>query len=148
MINCPSCNKSSSGSQYSGAIESCIHCDAALPVSLQDSLRGERDEFLRKAKLVRDYNTPSGEYRPAGEWIAVILLLLSPILIGVGLYQIYGKISAVDKIVGGDAYDFLIYGMRGLAWVGIGLTCAAIACGTLLLQIAQKQNPQRAEIER
>ena len=139
MITCPACNNASSGSQYSGPIQKCMHCGVDLPVSLRDSLIGERAESW-KAKEVQEYNATTGSGNAS---FAISLLFLSPILIGVGLYQLYGKITSADKIIGGDAYDYLIYGIRGVAWIGIGLTCAVMACAVLLLQLAKNASTKK-----
>jgi hypothetical protein len=64
---------------------------------------------------------------------APIFYLLSGVLIvgaviftGVGLYTLYDN-SSGSRIVGGDAYNYIIYAMRGTAFICAGIVCAVLS---------------------
>jgi len=42
-----------------------------------------------------------------------------------GVYTLYNN-SYDARIVGGDAYNFIIYATRGTAWICVGIVCAII----------------------
>lgn len=81
------------------------------------------------------------QYENAGEGLAalaVILVVLSFIFLGVGLYRMYNYDDANDKVVGGDAYNYIILGIRGLAFIGIGIASAVISVVCAVFSAAKK----------
>lgn len=68
-----------------------------------------------------------------------VALLIFPVFAIISvLFTIYGLYVAYsykegDKVVGGDAYNFIILGLRGLAWVCAGAVSAIFAAIFLLM---------------
>ena len=59
--------------------------------------------------------------------ISIIFLIVGSIAFGaIGIEQLYND-SSDRQVVGGDAYNFIIYGNRGTAFVGVGIICAVLA---------------------
>lgn len=46
----------------------------------------------------------------------------------VGFWRLYGE----DRIVGGDAYNYMISATRGVGWICAGILCAALSCALIL----------------
>jgi hypothetical protein len=132
MVTCPKCMKWISGDKYAERPELCYECGAELPDSLCSTLDGER-----KASLVQAENK-SGMWTATQGWSAT-LFCAAVVCIGIALYQIYGKIGYGEKIVEGDAFNYIIYAERGLAFIGIGLICAVLACVLLLFEMLRKR---------
>lgn len=55
---------------------------------------------------------------------AMIMASLCFVIYGLTTVYVYNDDG---KVVGGDAYNFIIIGLRGLAWICTGLTCAVLA---------------------
>jgi hypothetical protein len=132
MVTCPKCMRWISGDKYAEWPKLCYECGAELPDSLRSTLDGER-----KASLVQAENKNATWSTDKG-WAAG-LICASVACLALGFYQIYGKIDSSAKIVGGDAYDYIIYGERGLAWIGAGLVCAVLACAFLLFELLNRR---------
>jgi hypothetical protein len=65
----------------------------------------------------------------AASWcdlISGIFILAALIFGGVGLYTMYDN-SYSSRIVGGDAYNFIIYATRGTAFICAGIICAVLS---------------------
>ena len=58
--------------------------------------------------------------------LSVIAIIAAIIFAGVGLYKLYDD-SYTSKVVGGDAYNFIIYATRGTAYVCAGIVCAVLS---------------------
>src|SRR4030095_6688482 len=58
--------------------------------------------------------------------LSVICILAALVFAGTGWYTVYDN-SSDARIVGGDAYNFIIYATRGTAIVCIGLVCAVLS---------------------
>lgn len=50
---------------------------------------------------------------------AKTLALVAFAIVGYGVFVAY-TYREIDKVVGGDAFNFIILALRGLIWVGIG----------------------------
>ena len=83
----------------------------------------EQTERL-KLPIVEVETSPSND-----SWyqvISVLLIVAALVFAGVGWYTVYNK--AYDaRIVGGDAYNFIIYATRGTALVCVGIVCAVLS---------------------
>lgn len=59
---------------------------------------------------------------------------------GVGWYTVYN--NAYDaRIVGGDAYNFIIYATRGTALVCVGIVCAVLIVTFAIFNHTAKRTP-------
>lgn len=58
---------------------------------------------------------------------AMICAAIVFVIYGLRTAYTYNSLSDAGKIVGGDAYNYIIIGVRGLAWVTTGLVCAVFA---------------------
>jgi hypothetical protein len=58
--------------------------------------------------------------------LSAVFLILAIVFSGYGIYKVYDN-SLSSKIVGGDAYNFIIYATRGTALVCVGITSAVIS---------------------
>jgi len=58
--------------------------------------------------------------------ISGLLILAAIIFAGKGWYTVYDN-SYDAKMVGGDAYNFIIYATRGTALVCVGIVCAVLS---------------------
>lgn len=70
--------------------------------------------------------------------IAAVFATLSIILTIYGLYKLYDN-SYQSQIVGGDAYNYIIYATRGTAWICAGIVSALMTIATLLIGILKNQ---------
>lgn len=68
-------------------------------------------------------NTPTRKLSPFYA-VAGLLVGLSIIFTCYGIYKMYDN-SYSAQIVGGDAYNFIIYATRATAWICAGI-CAAV----------------------
>lgn len=64
--------------------------------------------------------------------IGVILQILALALAGYGLGVMYED-SYSARIVGGDAYNYMIYAARGTGWICAGIVSAIVGLGCILL---------------
>ena len=58
--------------------------------------------------------------------ISIALIVAALIFAGKGWYTVYDN-SYDARIVGGDAYNFIIYATRGTALVCVGIVCAVLS---------------------
>jgi hypothetical protein len=68
--------------------------------------------------------------REAKWGLAFVFYAAALILTAIGFYVMYtygDKGSDTGKVVGGDAYNYIIIAVRGLGYIISGLTCAVIA---------------------
>lgn len=63
---------------------------------------------------------------------ALLLVLLSVIATAYGVALACGWIAS-SAIVGGDAYNIIIAGIRGVAWIGVGIVAVLLAISSFLL---------------
>lgn len=70
--------------------------------------------------------TPREEYYNL-TGISSIFAILAGVFTIVGIYILYSEVDYKSKIVGGDAYNILIYQVRGAAWICVGVCNAVIA---------------------
>ena len=73
---------------------------------------------------------------PIHSVVSGLLIVASIVFAGKGWYTIYDNSDAA-RIVGGDAYNFIIYATRGTALVCIGIVCAVLSVTFAIF--AQKQ---------
>jgi hypothetical protein len=59
--------------------------------------------------------------------------LVAMVLTGYGLTLMFGEIAEADKIVGGDAYNYIILATRGAGVIGAGAASAALAVAFAIL---------------
>ena len=71
--------------------------------------------------------------------VSGLLIIASLIFAGKGWYTLYDN-SSDARIVGGDAYNFIIYATRGTAWVCIGIVCAVLSVTFAVFAHIQKSN--------
>jgi hypothetical protein len=55
-----------------------------------------------------------------------LFVLLALIFAGIGLYKLYDN-SYDARVVGGDAYNYIIYATRGTAFICVGIVCAVLS---------------------
>jgi hypothetical protein len=134
MIACPKCMKWLTGARYAVSPTTCYECGEELPDSLRSTLDTERKAIAVQAEQSK--RTVSGS---AMQGWAMGLMFVSFVFLIIGFYQIYAKIGYGEKIVEGDAFNFIIYAERGLAFIGTGLTFAVLACALLLFEILNKR---------
>ena len=67
--------------------------------------------------------------------IAIILYFLAVIIAIYGLYTAYQTPTSISKIVGGDAYNYIIFASRGIVLVGFGILISIIG---LAIQLSSK----------
>jgi hypothetical protein len=58
--------------------------------------------------------------------LSALAIVAAVIFAGMGLYKLYDD-SYTARVVGGDAYNFIIYGTRGTAYVCAGIVCAVLS---------------------
>lgn len=58
--------------------------------------------------------------------ISIMLIVAAVIFAGKGWYTVYDDSYKV-RIVGGDAYNFIIYATRGTALICVGIVCAVLS---------------------
>jgi hypothetical protein len=66
---------------------------------------------------------------PSDFWhsmISVSLVVAALVFACFGWYTVYNN-SSDSRIVGGDAYNFIIYATRGTALVCVGIVCAVLS---------------------
>lgn len=83
------------------------------------------EEAIEKLKLPIGETKPSDNsmiYKP----ISVLLIVAAIVFAGKGWYTVYDN-SYSAQIVGGDAYNFIIYATRGTALVCVGIVCAILS---------------------
>lgn len=84
-----------------------------------------------------DYQSP-----PLTFVLAIVLYLAA---IGCAIYGVYTMFTYGDyddeigHIVGGDAYNYIIIGIRGSGLIGVGVLAAIIGTGLLLYNNRKKQ---------
>jgi hypothetical protein len=63
--------------------------------------------------------------------LAITFAFVGVLLVGIGFWRMYtyNTYEDADKVVGGDAYNYIILGLRGLGFIGAGV--GAIAIGAL-----------------
>ena len=65
-----------------------------------------------------------------------VLFIVAPIIFARGWYTVYN--NACDaRIVGGDAYNFIIYATRGAALVCLGIVCAVLSVTFAILRLKE-----------
>jgi uncharacterized membrane protein YqhA len=60
------------------------------------------------------------------ERVSVMFIVAALIFTGVGLYKLYDN-SVDARVVGGDAYNYIIYATRGTAFICAGIVCAVLS---------------------
>jgi len=48
----------------------------------------------------------------------------------IGIIQLFNE----SRIIGGDAYNYIIGAMRGVGWICLGVLCGVLACALLLFE--------------
>jgi hypothetical protein len=67
--------------------------------------------------------------------LAVIFYSIAAIISIYGLYTTYQTPTSISKIVGGDAYNYIIYASRGIVLIGFGILISIIG---LAIQLSAK----------
>ena len=67
-------------------------------------------------------------------------LVVAMLLVGVGFYTMftYDSIRGEGKIVGGDAYNYIIIATRGVGFISAGVVSALIGVGAILSGILRR----------
>lgn len=96
----------------------------------------EQTERL-KLPIVEVETNPSNDswYRV----ISVLLIVAALVFAGVGWYTVYNDTYSA-KVVGGDAYNFIIYATRGTALVCVGIVCAVLSVTFSIFAHTARQN--------
>jgi hypothetical protein len=69
-----------------------------------------------------------------------LLIVAAVVFAGVGLHTVYN--DAYDAhVVGGDAYNFIIYATRGTGLVCIGIVCAVLSVTFAIFHHTAKRTP-------
>ena len=68
---------------------------------------------------------------------ANVFLVVAILLCVYGLYKTYAY-GSDDKIVGGDAYNFIILASRGTAWVCAGIVSALIGVAIAIYDLTDR----------
>jgi hypothetical protein len=92
------------------------------------------DPRLFEAPRVRDTGS-SADGRMVGAWVALVLAVAFVIF---GLYRMFAYDQYSDKIVEGDAYNYLILTERGIGFICAGIAMSVIAA-VLTLQVIAAQ---------
>jgi succinate dehydrogenase hydrophobic anchor subunit len=71
--------------------------------------------------------------------ISVLLIVAALVFAGVGWYTVYNDTYSA-KVVGGDAYNFIIYATRGTALVCVGIVCAVLSVTFSIFAHTARQN--------
>ena len=72
--------------------------------------------------------------------LTILLIVAAIVFAGVGWYTVYN--NAYDaRIVGGDAYNFIIYATRGTALVCVGIVCAVLSVTFAIFHHTAKRTP-------
>lgn len=69
---------------------------------------------------------------------AWILLCAAGGFLGFGLARVYRYDDVRDRIVGGDAYNYLIVGLHGIGLIGVGVGLGMIAAVLAVLAVWSK----------
>ena len=72
-------------------------------------------------------------------FISVLLIVAALVFAGVGWYTVYNDTYSA-KVVGGDAYNFIIYATRGTALVCVGIVCAVLSVTFSIFAHTARQN--------
>ena len=84
------------------------------------------ESAVQKSNLSSVYSVVSG-----------LLIVGSLVFAGIGWHTVYDD-SYNARIVGGDAYNFIIYATRGTALVCIGIVCAILSVTFAVLAHTQR----------
>jgi len=65
---------------------------------------------------------------------AGVFYVVAAVLIGIGFYVMYtygsgerfDKLGNVGRVVGGDAYNYIIIAVRGVGWIAAGLAATVV----------------------
>lgn len=95
----------------------------------------EQENELSKQPLVAETQNRKLRKRP----FANIFLVVAVLLCVYGLYKTYAY-GSDDKIVGGDAYNFIILAGRGTAWVCAGIVSALIGIAIAIYDLTDRQS--------
>ncbi len=71
--------------------------------------------------------------------ISVLFIIAALIFAGKGWYTLYDN-SYDARIVGGDAYNYIIYAARGTALVCVGIVCAVLSVTFAIFAQTAKKN--------
>lgn len=110
----------------------CIQCDTLLPEDVQALLpklqtTGAENEE-RSAALITQTVVDKKADSMADNFYIVSGLFIAGALVfcAIGLYKLYDN-SSDARIVGGDAYNYIIYATRGTAFICAGIVCAVLS---------------------
>ena len=73
-------------------------------------------------------------------FISVLLIVAAVVFAGVGWYTVYND-TYNARVVGGDAYNFIIYATRGTALVCVGIVCAVLSVTFAIFHHTAKRTP-------
>jgi hypothetical protein len=76
---------------------------------------------------------------PVYSVVSGLLIVASLVFAGKGWYTLYDD-SYNARIVGGDAYNFIIYATRGTALVCVGIVCAVLSVTFAVFAHLQKKS--------
>lgn len=71
-------------------------------------------------------------------FFSIIFYLLAAILVISGLVVAYQDSNYVNEIVGGDAYNYIIFAGRGITWAVASITSALFGLGCQVLYLYRK----------
>jgi hypothetical protein len=76
---------------------------------------------------------------PVYSVVSGLLIVASLVFAGKGWYTLYDD-SYNARVVGGDAYNFIIYATRGTALVCVGIVCAVLSVTFAVFAHMQKKS--------
>lgn len=71
-------------------------------------------------------------------FISALFIVAAIVFAGKGWYAVYDN-SYDARIVGGDAYNYIIYATRGTALVCVGIVCAVLSVTFALFALVAKK---------
>ncbi len=84
------------------------------------------DRHLDDTSLILPIAERNTDASPVYRIVSGLFVVAAAVFAGAGLYTVYNN-SYDSRIVGGDAYNFIIYATRGTALVCTGIVCAVLS---------------------
>jgi hypothetical protein len=100
------------------------------------------EEQTERLKLPIVEPSPSTDHYMWYLIISGLFIVAAVIFAGKGWYTVYDN-SYSAQIVGGDAYNFIIYATRGTALVCIGIVCAILSVTFAIFGHIARQHENR-----
>jgi hypothetical protein len=122
MAKCTACDNDISVGQDGLPPAACGNCGAAVPADTRTAMIYGRDTESESAKYSLVVPVP----------VMVVAFIL---IGGASLFALagYQQMQSDPRVVGGDAYNFIIGATRGVGMICIGLILAVVACALLAI---------------